>query len=89
MVVSRSQANRNNLPEPEAMSENESELSVPDILSRTQMTEFDEDDLLNRNNDVEHNNIERRFSYMSRQIYQTFYFLLLKDYLLIPLKGTA
>ena len=32
------------------------------------LKEFDEGELLNRHNDVEHNNIERRFSDMSRQI---------------------
>ena len=68
MVVTRSQANRNSLPEPETMSDSESESSVPDVLSMAQMVAFDEGDLLNRNNNVEHNNIERRFSDMSRQI---------------------
>ena len=41
---------------------------VPSVLSWAQMVEFDEGDLLNRNNDVEHINLERRFSDMSRQI---------------------
>ena len=68
MVVTRSQAYMNNSLEPETMSGNEIELGVPDVLSRAQMIEFDEGDLLNRKNDVEHNNIERRFSDMSRQI---------------------
>ena len=49
------------------MSDSESQSSVPDVLSRAQMVEFDEGDLLNRNN-IEHNNIERRFSDMSSQI---------------------
>ena len=50
------------------MSDNENEQSVPDVLSRAQMIEFDEGDLLNRNSDFENNNIERRFSDRSRQI---------------------
>ena len=68
MVITRSQAFRNNSLEPGTMSDNESEISVPDVLSRVQMIEFDEGNLLNRNDSVEHNNIERRFSDMSRQI---------------------
>ena len=40
------------------MNDNESESSVPDVLSRAQMVEFDGGELLNRHNGVEHNNIE-------------------------------
>ena len=68
MVLTRSQANRNKSLEPETMSDNESELRVPDVLSRAQRIEFDERDFPIRNNDVEHNDIERRFSDRSRQI---------------------
>ena len=50
------------------MSDSESEQSVPDVLFRAQMIEFDEGDLLNRNGDFENNNIEGRFSDMSCQI---------------------
>ena len=35
------------------MSDNESEQSVPEVLSRAQMIEFDQCDLLNRNSDFE------------------------------------
>ena len=62
MVITRSQANRNNLLVPEIISENESEQSVPYVPSRAQMIEFDEGNLLNRNSDFENTNIERRFS---------------------------
>ena len=34
MVVTRSQTNRNSLPEPETMMDNESESNVPEVLSR-------------------------------------------------------
>ena len=67
MVVTRSQTNRNNSLEQASMSDNESVLCVPDVLSRDQMIEF-EGDLLNRNNNVDHKNIERRFSDISCQI---------------------
>ena len=50
------------------MSDNESEQSVRDVLSRAQMIEFDGGDLLKRNGHFENNYIERRFSDMSRQI---------------------
>ena len=50
------------------MSDNESEQSLPEILSRAQMAAFDEGDLLNRNRDFDNDNIERTFSEMSRQI---------------------
>ena len=61
MVVTRSKANRNNFPEPEPISDDERESSVPYVLCRAQMIEFDEGDVLIGNNNVEHNNIERRF----------------------------
>ena len=50
------------------MSDNESEQSLPEVLSRAQMAEFDEGNLLKRNRDFENDKIERRFSDMSRQI---------------------
>ena len=69
MVVTRSQTNRNNSLEQGTMSENEIDLTCP-TYPRDQVIEFDEGNLLNRNrnNNVDHNNIERRFSEMSRQI---------------------
>ena len=44
------------------MSDNDSEQSVPEVLSKAQMNEYDEGDLLNRNKDSEKNNIKRRVS---------------------------
>ena len=60
MVTTRSQANRNNALKPERRSDNESEQSVHNVLSRTQLIEFDKGDPLNRNSDCENINIERR-----------------------------
>ena len=68
MVISRSQADRQKSLEPEKTSDNESEQSVPGVLSRAQLFEFDESDLLNKNFDFENNNTGRRFSDMMRQI---------------------
>ena len=68
MVITRSQTNRNKILTSEAMSDNESEQSLPEVLSRTHMIDFDEGDLLYRNRDFENDNIERKFSDMSRQI---------------------
>ena len=49
-------------------SDNESGSSSPDVLSREQMTEFDNDDLLNREGNHDRNRIEQRFSDMNRRI---------------------
>ena len=53
MVITRSQSNRTNLTETEIVSDNESDHSIPEMLSRDQTIEFDNGDLLNyeRNND--------------------------------------
>ena len=61
--------NRTNLSTSEALSDNESEQSVPEVLSRTQKIEFNEGDLLTRNSDFETKTIiEHSFSDMGRQI---------------------
>ena len=49
-------------------SDNESEASFPDVLSRDQMTELDSDNLLNDRNNIERNMIDQRFYEMNRQI---------------------
>ena len=49
-------------------SDNESEASFPDVLSREQMTELDSDNLLNDRNNIEKNTIDQRFYEMNRQI---------------------
>ena len=68
MVITRSQTNKYNLLTSETMSDNESEQSVLEVLSRAQMNEYDDGDLLNRKKDSENNNIKRRVSDMSRPI---------------------
>ena len=71
MVTTRSQSSRNFQTENINMdrtSDNESEASFPDILSREQMTELDSDNLLNDRNNVERNVIDQRFYEMNRQI---------------------
>ena len=50
------------------MSDNESETSSPEVLTREQMIEFDSHDILNRRNNTERNVIDRRFNEMNRQI---------------------
>ena len=71
MVTTRSQSSRNFQTENINMdrtSDNESEASFPDILSREQMTELDSNDLLNDRNNIEKNVIDQRFYEMNRQI---------------------
>ena len=50
------------------MSDSEKDYSVPEVLSRDQMIEFDNGDILNRDRDFDRNRIEQRFSDMNRQI---------------------
>ena len=71
MVTTRSQSSRNFQTENINMdrtSDNESEASFPDILSREQMTELDSNNLLNDRNNIEKNMIDQRFYEMNRQI---------------------
>ena len=71
MVTTRSQSSRNFQTENINMdrtSDNESEASFPDILSREQMTELDSNNLLNDRNNIEKNMIDQRFYKMNRQI---------------------
>ena len=68
MVVTRSQSNRNNLLESETMSDNESDHSVPEVLSRAQMIEFDDGEIIDGNRDFDNNRIEQRFCDKNRQI---------------------
>ena len=48
-------------------SDNESEASFPEFLSREQMTEIDSDNLPNDRNNIERNMIDQRFYEMNRQ----------------------
>ena len=69
-VTTTSQSSKNFQPENTNMdrtSDNESEASFPDILSREQMTELDSDNLLNDRNNIK-NMIDQRVYEMNRQI---------------------
>ena len=68
MVVTRSQTYRNNISEKRRRSDNESEASFPELLTREQMTDLDNDDLLNRRQSNERNTIDQRLYEMNRQI---------------------
>ena len=61
MVVTRSQINKTNSLEQRIMSDNESETSFPDILTREQMTELNSDDLLNQQRYSERHISDQRF----------------------------
>ena len=49
-------------------SDAESNDSVPDVLTREQMNEFDNGDLLNYRNETERRAVNQRFSGMNKQI---------------------
>ena len=68
MVITRSQTRDNNTLESTRMSDNESEASFPEALTREQMIKFDSNDILNRQNNAERNVIDQRFYEMNRQI---------------------
>ena len=71
MVTTRSQSYRIGEVDNCAMdrsSDNESEASFPDILSRDLMTELDTDDLLNRQRKTDGYSIDQRFNEIYRQI---------------------
>ena len=50
------------------MCDNESDVSFPEVLTREQMTDFDSNDILNRQNIAERNPIDQRFYEMNWQI---------------------
>ena len=68
MVFTRCQACNNNTSERERMCDNKSDVSFPEVLTREQMTDFDSNDILNRQNIAERNPIDQRFYEMNRQI---------------------
>ena len=68
MVNTRSQTRDINTLGATRMSDNESESSFPEVFTREQMVEFDNHDILNRQNNTERNVIDRRFNEMNRQI---------------------
>ena len=68
MVNTRSQNCDKNTLESTRMSDNESETSFPEVLTREQMIKFDSHDILNRKNNTERTVIDRRFNEINRQI---------------------
>ena len=71
MVLTRSQTTKTDQRELENMeysSDHESERSVPEVLSRDQMTEFENGEILGRRNNSEQNSVEQRFLEMNKQI---------------------
>ena len=71
MVITRSQSSRNRQIDTENMdrtSDNESETSFPELLSREQMVDLDSDDVLTRRQNSSNYDIDRRFNEINRQI---------------------
>ena len=71
MVTTRSQKNRIREIESKSVnraSDNESDTSFLEVLSREQMTELDCDDFLNRRRDTEGNILDQCFRELNRQI---------------------
>ena len=71
MVTTRSQSNRNrelNIETMDRSSDNESESSFSDILSRDQIADLNSDDLLHRQQSNDNLSIDRRFNEINRQI---------------------
>ena len=71
MVITRSQSNQNREIDIETMdrsSDNESETSFREVLSREQIADLDSDDLLNRRRNNDNYSIHQRFNEINRQI---------------------
>ena len=71
MVLTRSQATKADQRELESMeypSDNESERSVPEVLSRDQIDELDDGNLIRTDYNLEQRSIDQRFSDMNKQI---------------------
>ena len=71
MVITRSQTARNtssNMNGTDRYSDTEGEGSVPEVLTRDQMREFDNGNLLHRRNETERLTVSQRFSEMNKQI---------------------
>ena len=71
MVTKRSQTFRDNQIEPNEMdrhSDTESECSIPEVLTREQIIEFIDGDVLNYQNNSGRDSVNQRFSDMNRQI---------------------
>ena len=68
MGVTTSQSKRDRQLVTFNMSDNESENSFSDLLSRYRMVEFDNGDLLNQGQSCNRNQLEHKFNDMNRQI---------------------
>ena len=71
MFNTRSGTARNthsNMNETERYSDAESESSIPKVLTREQMNEFDSGNLLDYRNESEHHTVNQRFNEMNKQI---------------------
>ena len=71
MVITRSQSSQNRQVETENMdrsSDNESEASFSELLSRDQMVDLDSDDVLTRRQNSNSYSIDQRFNEINRQI---------------------
>ena len=68
LVVTRSQAHISDTSERARMSYNESDVSFPEVLTRKQMSDFDSNDILNRQSIPERNPSDQRFYEMNREI---------------------
>ena len=71
MVITRSQSSQNRQVETENMdrsSDNESEASFPELLSRDQMVDLDSDDVLTRRQNSNSYNIDQQLNEINRQI---------------------
>ena len=71
MVSTRSRTAKNthsNMNGTDRYSDAESESSVPEVLTREQMNEFDNGNLLDYGNESEHRTVNQRFNEMNKQI---------------------
>ena len=71
MVNTRSRTVKNTHPNmngTDRYSDAESESSVPEVLTREQMNEFDDGNLLDYRNESEHHTVNQRFNEMNKQI---------------------
>ena len=71
MVKTRSQTARDTLIESNRMdrnSDSDSECSIPEILFREQISEFNDGDVLNYRNNAERSTVNQRFTEMNKQI---------------------
>ena len=71
MVNTKSQTAENiptNMNGTDRYSDSESEDSIPDILTREHINEFDNGNMLDNRNDIERRTVNQRFSEMNKQI---------------------